>query len=78
MDLHRATGTRVPGPPSAVGPSGQSGFGAFSHAVQFEVECGILRSCPQLGNLVLEFLYATSQAYYLEGESLFGCAAYIT
>jgi hypothetical protein len=45
--------------------------------VQFEVECGILGGCPQLGNLVLEFLYATSQAYYLEGESLIGCAAYI-
>jgi hypothetical protein len=49
--------------------------------VQFEVERGIqllLGSCPQLGNLVLEFLYATSQAYHLEGESLIGCAAYIT
>ena len=63
------------------GGSGQSGFGAFSHAVQFEIECGIellLGRCPQLGDLMLEFLYATSQAYYLEGESLFGCAAYIT
>lgn len=65
----------------AAGGLSQSGFGAFSHAVQFEIECGVqllLGSCPQLGNLMLEFLYATSQAYYLEGESLFRCAAYIT
>jgi hypothetical protein len=63
-------GARQKSAEPAAGGSGQSGFGAFSHAVQFEVECGILGSCPQLGNLVLEFLYATSQAYYLEGESL--------
>jgi hypothetical protein len=63
------------------GGSGQSGFGAFCHSVQFDIECGIqllLGICPQFGNLMLEFLDATSQAYYLEGESLFGCAAYIT
>ena len=65
----------------AAGGSGQCGFGAFSHAVQFEIECGVqllLGSCPQLGNLVLEFLYATAEAYHLEGESLIGCAAYVT
>jgi hypothetical protein len=54
--------------------SGQSGFGVLGQTVQLEVESGIqllLGRCPQLGDLVLEFLDSTSQAYYLESESLF-------
>jgi hypothetical protein len=47
----------------ATGWSGQCRFGVLSQTMQLEVERRIqllLGGCPQLSDLVLEFLYATS------------------
>src|SRR6266702_8894940 len=59
----------------------QSGLGAFGKTVQLEIERWIdflLTGVSQLGDLSLELLHASSQAYYLKSESLFRCAAHVT